>query len=99
MKRVVVLGGLLVLTAAACTSTPQHDVVVGEIARCQVYGIVSQQTGSATRGWIAKSGDDCSAQGALSVYVELTIRTPKGTTYTTKIPTNRKVQIGDPWPE
>jgi len=98
MKRVVVLGGLLVLTAAACTSTPQHDVVVGEIARCQVR-VTSTANGGITHAFQDLSGDDCSAQGVLSVYVELTIRTPKGTTYTTKIPTNRKVQIGDPWPE
>lgn len=90
MLRVLILAALPLLPLA-CTTPAKHDVVVGMIARCQVYKAV---TGS----WLNASGDECSANAAQSVYVELTIRTPQGTTYTTAIPTNRTVQIGDPWP-
>lgn len=90
MKPLALLAALPLLLLA-CMTPAKHDVVVGMIARCQVYEAV-------TSSWLNAFGDECSANAARSVYVELTIRTPQGTTYTTSVPTNRPVQIGDPWP-
>lgn len=89
---------LPLLLFAACTTPAKHDTVVGLIAKCQIRVTTSIAGGGVTRAYQPFEGDPCSSNAATSVYVELTIRTPQGTTYTTSVPTNRVVNIGDPWP-
>ena len=72
--------------------TPQPDRVVAVLAKCQSY--VPQKT-------LDLSGPDCQNRKLtiINSRLQLTVRTPEGSTYQIDVPTTTDVSVGDTWPK
>lgn len=90
----VLLLGSIVVTQLLEDDPKGEDIVVGVSALCDLR--VIDRGSSTTR---ETRGDQClTSTRASNVRQEVTVRTPKGETYTVEAPPGRLISLGDRWP-